>query len=219
MTSTFQQLNPQIEPTLCIRQGRVYEIPVKFAAGAGFLCSVSAQGDGIRAELVSPLESGLAVVDLDKLVVGGPATQVLRLEGLEHGATGLVFRHARPWLGENDELAEEFRVEVQVSSKEVQQAWEDQIAVAPVSDEEVRRVLDILDGKKPYGGKKCEAVRQVLAIVAQDVAVHRHAGEPYGLAEWKVEGFTKVFPAGMLPQANRPNVRRALEQFIESRLA
>lgn len=215
--ATFDQLNPHLLRSVCIRPGSVQEIVVKSSASAGFLCSVEVHGDAARAEIVSPPATAPAV-DHAKVAIGAACDQVLRIEGVADGVADLVLRHARPWMGSSDALSEEIHIEVKVVSEDRQQAWEDQVQVPPVSDVEVRQALDWLDGRKPYGSKKCDAIRQLLTVVAKDVAVHQHAGHVYVLEDWKTQAFAQALPRVAFPLASPMNVRLAVERFVSARL-
>lgn len=216
MTSAFRQINPHLQEPVTLREGAIYEVPVQILAAAGFLCSVEVKGDAFAADWVQEIAANDS--SEGHVVVGSAGRQVLRLTGVRHGVGTLVLRHARPWQGAADDLAEEIEMQVAVCSLEVQSAWEAQVPVDPVSDAQVRHVLDVMDGRKPYGGKKFSCMRQALEVLAKDVAVHRFAGKDYELADWKVEAFVRAFPPGLLLHAYPSFARRGLEAFVASRL-
>lgn len=217
MTTPFAMLNQFLASPMNLRPGKTYRLPIKSLPSAGFVCSVSIEGAAIEAEFEDVSAKPVShILDPGSVAVGGAVEQFLVVNAKEHGLATLVLRHARPWQSD-DPLAEERRIQVQVIDPVVQEAWEAAVPMAEVSNEEVRLVLDRIDGAKPYGGKRVAHVRSVLEIMARDIAAHRHAGVEYELSDWKIEGMLPLLPRGAFPRATATTVRAAMEAFVSGR--
>lgn len=217
MTTPFLKLNEFLSSPLTLRPGKSYRIPIKSMPSAGFVCSVCIEGSAVAAEFEdSSAPSAATVLDGSTRVVGGAVEQFLVVHAKDHGRASLVLRHGRPWQ-DNDPLAEELRVDVFVVDPAVQEAWEASVPLSEVSNDEVRRLLDHLDGRRPYGGKRVAHARSVLEILAKDFAAHRHAGIAYDLSDDKVGKIVEVLPRTVFPRSDKFNVRNAMEQFIKGR--
>lgn len=90
---------------------------------------------------------------------------------------------------------------------------ETDISVPKVEDAEIKRVLDIIDGKRPYGSGLMAHLRTLLEVVAKDVEIRAFYRQEVVFEEWKVDGFVKAI--------NRPvhrlAARKALEEFAAPR--
>jgi hypothetical protein len=96
------------------------------------------------------------------------------------------------------------------------QNLEPEISFPAVEDSQVKRLLDLLGSKKPYGGQRMAVARKALEVMALDVASYAHHNIPYTLDDWKVEAFAGVVD-GLGAFRAKAVARRALVEFIEDR--
>jgi folate-dependent phosphoribosylglycinamide formyltransferase PurN len=99
-----------------------------------------------------------------------------------------------------------------------QLAAESHIPTAPVSDAEVKRILDVIDGRRPYGSRRIGNVRLAAEILARDAEVYAFNGHKMLLSSEKVQGFARVVfadhPSG---PSSEFSCHRALEGFLKQR--